>query len=321
VRYDGSGAPSFGAEPVRTWTGAAAERFGASVAALPDIDGDGAQELAIGVPGASTGRGHVEIHFSLPEVDTDGDGVLDDADCFPDDPALYPGAELLRDADDDGYGDPGDPAVLVCPWEVDGYVANDRDCDDTDPAVYDGARVYADADGDGHGDADALLTLVCPGENAPWSPDPTDCDDASATVNPDAAEVCNGADDDCDGANDDGVTLLRFTDADGDGVGAGASFETCDPRGTAEVDGDCDDASAAVNPQAEEIVADGIDNDCRGGDATVAWGRGGCGCSAPTAPLGAAHVLVAVGLVWVARRRRRWVQGAPAAARTGRGGA
>ncbi len=54
-------------------------------------------------------------------------------------------------------------------------------------------------------------------------------------------EVCDGIDNDCNGAVDD-------KDDDGDG------FSVC-------VD-DCDDTDPAVNPDAEEIVCDGLDNDC-----------------------------------------------------------
>ncbi len=32
----------------------------------------------------------------------------------------------------------------------------------------------------------------------------------------------------------------------------------------AEIDGNCDDGNAAVNPGANEVCADGIDNDCDG---------------------------------------------------------
>ena len=47
----------------------------------------------------------------------------------------------------------------------------------------------------------------------------TDCDDGRPDVNPLAAEICDGRDNNCDGAVDDGQTLPRYLDADGDGHG------------------------------------------------------------------------------------------------------
>ena len=43
-----------------------------------------------------------------------------------------------------------------------------------------------------------------------------DCDDSRRTVNRRVPEVCNGYDDNCDGAIDEGVTTTFFLDADGD---------------------------------------------------------------------------------------------------------
>jgi hypothetical protein len=59
---------------------------------------------------------------------------------------------------------------------------------------------YADTDGDGFGDPNATSSAC----SKPYGyvTDKTDCNDKSATVNPKAAEVCNGADDNCDGVID-----------------------------------------------------------------------------------------------------------------------
>ena len=75
-----------------------------------------------------------------------------------------------------------------------------------------------------------------------------DCDDGDPTVHPDATELCDGVDQDCDRVIDNG-----FPDADGDG------YDTCG-AGIPE-QADCDDASAERHPFHVE-VCDGLDNDC-----------------------------------------------------------
>jgi hypothetical protein len=74
---------------------------------------------------------------------------------------------------------------------------------------------------------------------------PADCDDTNAAVHPNAAEVCDGLDNNCNCQVDEGVSV----DADGDG------YTTCG--------GDCDDANAATNPGAAEIC-NGFDENCNG---------------------------------------------------------
>ena len=93
-----------------------------------------------------------------------------------------------------------------------------------------------------------------------------DCDDSDAAINPDTVEVCDGADNDCDGSIDEGVRLTFYRDADGDGFGdPERESESCAPTdGTVEDDTDCDDDDATVYPGAEEVLGDGIDNDCDG---------------------------------------------------------
>lgn len=92
-----------------------------------------------------------------------------------------------------------------------------------------------------------------------------DCDDSDPAVSPDAEEVCDGVDNDCDGEIDEGVLSTWYTDADGDGFGsAGAPVEACDePDGAVLTDTDCDDADPNSFPDAAERCDD-VDNDCDG---------------------------------------------------------
>ena len=91
-------------------------------------------------------------------------------------------------------------------------------------------------------------------------------------------ELCDGLDNDCDGELDEGVELTFYADADDDGFGNPASTVTaCTlPPGCATNDDDCNDAVAAVNPDADE-VCDTVDNDCDGDtDSGVCSGLGCC---------------------------------------------
>src|SRR5690606_21255524 len=102
-----------------------------------------------------------------------------------------------------------------------------------------------------------------------------DCADDSPAINPDATEVCNGEDEDCDGFIDEGVPHVIYPDEDGDGFGVseqGMSACTLPPGGGFTfLGGDCDDTQGAINPGAVE-ACDEIDNDCDG-----AIGQG-CSC-------------------------------------------
>jgi hypothetical protein len=118
-----------------------------------------------------------------------------------------------------------------------------------------------------------------------------DCDDDDAAVNPGAAEVCDGADNDCDGLVDDdddslaaSSTTAFFADADGDGAGdPAASAQACAaPDGYVEDNLDCDDTVATTYGGADEICDDGVDNTC---DLVVDCDDTTCGGDALCAPV------------------------------------
>lgn len=98
-----------------------------------------------------------------------------------------------------------------------------------------------------------------------------DCDDTDPNNYPGNTERCDGQDNDCDNLVDDNDPDVvnqstYYIDADGDGYGDAAStIDDCEqPSGYVEDNTDCDDGDGAVNPNAEEICDDGIDNNCDG---------------------------------------------------------
>jgi hypothetical protein len=93
-----------------------------------------------------------------------------------------------------------------------------------------------------------------------------DCDDADAAVHPDAAETCDGVDQDCDGlVDEDFATFSAAPDLDGDGFGdaAGIVAVCALPDGWVLDATDCDDADVAVFPGQLE-TCNGYDDDCDG---------------------------------------------------------
>ncbi|MCA9493920.1 MAG: putative metal-binding motif-containing protein [Myxococcales bacterium] len=137
-------------------------------------------------------------------------------------------------------------------------------CAQPEPACQATIDAWADDDGDGFGGAS--LGKVCALE-AGQVDQPLDCDDADPERHPDAKEACNGIDDDCDGAIDQGLPKLQqfWIDEDGDGYGgAYQSVLACkQPDGYVDEHSDCDDSEPSVNPGATERCGNG-DDDCDG---------------------------------------------------------
>jgi hypothetical protein len=118
---------------------------------------------------------------------------------------------------------------------------------------------WQDADGDGYGRGANTTQCAAP---AGFVDNDDDCDDTNPAIRPGADDVCNGVDDDCDGAKDPDAPVW-YADTDGDDYGdPKVSQVACEAPGNAVRDNtDCDDTNATVSPGAPEIC-DGLDNDC-----------------------------------------------------------
>jgi len=239
----------------------------------PDADGDGFPNGFLGVPACIAPTAHV------PERP---DSAFD---CDDDEALSFPGnTEVCDGIDNNCSGTADDLTGTPASW-------------------------YPDDDGDGFGSADprAAITSECPG--AGYVDSNSDCNDADASVRPDAAEVCNGVDDDCTGTADDGPSATWYVDGDGDGWGGDAIETSCPSPGLVEQGGDCQDGFADIHPGADEVPGNDIDEDCVDGaenPASTSSGEpaaAGCQCSSSTSGGGAAW-LGAFALA-LARLRRR----------------
>lgn len=201
-------------------------------------------------------------------------------------------------------GTPGAASSQLCDGssadnDGDGYTEVQGDCDDTDAEVYPGAidgdaAPYGNAGDDA--DCDGVVDDgVCDDDGDGYAEVDGDCDDERNAVSPAETEILDGVDNDCNGCIDD-------QDNDLDGVSECDTGEVvdCDPDDAVVCDpttfdpfdiagpvlpvgyeeGDCavaydtNDADNLIEPCADEILYDGID---QGGDSFDACDRDGDG--------------------------------------------
>jgi hypothetical protein len=234
----------------------------------PDADGDGAPYFgccnASGRCGADCDDARATVNVAAFES---CNGVDDDCDGTVDEGVL---AVACFDVDGDGRG-PLAVTEVGCTLPI-GATTICNDCNDRDATRFLGASERcngADDDCDGVVDEDCECTTGstrpcgtevgacragtqrCIGTPSVWE---ALCSDAVAP----SVETCDGEDDDCDGAVDEGLTTTFYADCDADGSGAsGPGTVACTrpttlPAGCTRVlwvteSGDCDDTDPTRN--------------------------------------------------------------------------
>lgn len=268
---------------------------------FPDADGDGYGDAMMGIAADCEGRYHFGwateagdcrdanpyVYPGAPEVcnnrDDDCNMIVDDK-CTTDCAYKADGASAKNQGESECTR-ANESGACAGHWECVAGQLNcsarvpvaetcdgiDNNCDEQiDETCYVGCEIqrwYRDADGDGYGDPNLYYDwLVCPTDQITlYVMDNSDCDDADPNIHPGAMEICNGKDNNCNGAidmydphvGDDCLTMVGY--GDDKHVPTSGVLMCHTVLVTGEVELYC-----AVACYEQEICDDGRDNNCDG---------------------------------------------------------
>ena len=248
-----------------------------------DKDGDGFGDAANSaclctLQGAFTTENGADCNDLSPAVKPGGteycNGFDDDCDGLVDSEGAAGCTQYYRDADGDGWGVHSDKKCLCIP-DPPYTVMSFGDCNDDSAQVYPGSMEFCNGVDDncngfldeGLGGAACTITSAlgaCSGL--------TECQGALGIVcsaSMASLEICDGQDNDCDGAVDEADSegcSTFFEDKDFDGYGnVLSSLCLCQETGTFSTTtvGDCNDLNPQIAPGALE-TCNALDDDCNG---------------------------------------------------------
>ncbi len=167
------------------------------------------------------------------------------------------------------------PPITICrDSDGDGF-KEDVDCNDNNAAVHPGAAEICNGKDDNcNGQVDEGCSTCTDGDQDSFFAQagcatPVDCNDTDATIHPNALEICDSRDNNCNGVNDEGFNFSSDT-ANCGGCGVVCSFPNATP---ACVNGGC--MPMSCNPGFGDC--DGIAaNGCETSTQTSAANCGGC---------------------------------------------
>ncbi len=187
-----------------------------------DNDGDGFGSTILAPSGVTNSLDSNDNLLTYIDADSDSygstvlapNGVTNSSDCDDNDNTKHDSFLFYIDADGDSFG--SENFSVECAVNVEtapsGFSTNSNDCNDTDNTKHSSYQFYVDADGDGFGSETTSIQCAVDAETAPtgFSVNNTDCNDNNVNVNPNAIEICDGIDNNCNGQIDEGCNDVNI---------------------------------------------------------------------------------------------------------------